>query len=146
MVPFDNNLSHYCNEKKIRFTRYADDITVSGDLDSDAMIEFVNTELKNFDLSLNESKIKVMGRNVRQIVTGLVVNDKIQVPKIYRNNIKQVIFFIKKLGLDAHLKNTQNKRSNYLRHLLGKINFVLQINPNDVRMKEYKNFVYTLFT
>jgi RNA-directed DNA polymerase len=36
------------------------------------------------------------------------------------------------------------KQANYLEHLMGRINFVLQINPKDTEFKEYKAFLFDL--
>lgn len=138
---FDETISTYCNNNDIRYTRYADDLTFSGTKESLNIIGFIQTELFTFDLVLNEEKSKIMERNQRQIVTGIVVNDKIQVPKDIRNFIRNEVHFLKKFGLKEHLIKTKNNKANYIEHLLGKINFVLHINPNDKRMQDYKSKV-----
>lgn len=145
MRGFDMAVSNYCNKQNIRYTRYADDITLSGDnIDPSILIDFVKENLEAIKLSLNEDKVKVMGKNVPQIVTGIIVNDKIQVPKEYRDKIRQEIYFIKKFGLANHLRNVNCDKVNYVYHLLGKINFALQINPKDLHMAEYKSYLHTL--
>ncbi|WP_379088847.1 reverse transcriptase family protein [Pedobacter sp. UC225_65] len=138
---FDSQVSKYAVSNNLRYTRYADDITLSGKMDINASIEYVNTELSKLSLKLNKEKVKVMGQNVRQEVTGIVVNDAIQAPKSYRDKIRQEIYFIKKFTLEGHLKNTKNTKSNYLRHLLGKVNFVLQLNDGDKEMVDYSDFL-----
>jgi RNA-directed DNA polymerase len=109
------------------------------------LIKIVDEQLKTLNLSLNKEKIKVMKRNQKQIITGILVNDVLQVPKKERQFIRQEIYYIQKFGLVDHLKKTKNKRSNYIPHLLGKINFVLFVNPKDKEMLRYKDYIQELF-
>ena len=60
-----------------------------------------------------------------------MVNDKLQAPRSYRREVRQSVYFINKYGLDSHIQHTQNDRANHLKHLLGKINHILFINPKD---------------
>ncbi len=85
-----------------------------------------------------------MTPNMRQIVTGLVVNDKPQVAFNKRNELRQAMYYIKKFGFDEHRVYKEIKQANYLEHLLGKINFVLQINPKDAEFMEYKTLLLDL--
>jgi len=135
---FDEIISTYCNKHDIRYTRYADDLTFSGAKENLNIIEFIQAELFHFELLLNKKKSKIMERNQRQIVTGIIVNEKIQVPKEVRNFIRNEVHFLTKFGLKEHLTKTKNHRGNYIEHLLGKINFVLYINPEDKKMQQYK--------
>ncbi|MFC3561195.1 reverse transcriptase family protein [Pedobacter jamesrossensis] len=143
---FDDVVAKYCKSFNIRFTRYADDMIFSGNFEVEMLIDFVRLELKNIGLILNEEKIKIMHPNNRQIVTGIVVNKVIQIPKQQRLAIKQEIFFIKKYGVSDHLVHTHNNKANYLRHLLGKINYAIAINPSDEKMKAYKQYLKQLLS
>ncbi|PWV44624.1 reverse transcriptase family protein [Chitinophaga sp. S165] len=142
---FDEIISKFCNQNDIRYTRYADDLTFSGQKDALDIVEFIRKTLQKFSLKLNKDKEKLMVRNQRQVVTGIVVNEKLQIPKAARNFIRNEIFFIKKFGLDSHLEKTDNKKSHYLEHLIGKINFALHINPNDLKMQSYKSIVLKIY-
>nr|WP_294875085.1 reverse transcriptase domain-containing protein [uncultured Pedobacter sp.] len=138
---FDDCVASYCIERNIRYTRYADDLSFSGD-DSDLNIEdFIQSELDKVDLKLNPDKSKLRKKGQRQMITGLVVNEKIQIPKFQRNHIRNEVHFLKRFGLENHLRHTDNKRGNYLLHLLGKINYALHINPTDKNMAGYKAIV-----
>ena len=147
MMDFDKTLSKYCLERKIRYTRYADDLTFSGDFDYKSLFNFVKHRLKLMELDINDKKTKILKRSSSQIVTGIVLNEKIQVPKDYRRKIRLEIHYIKKYGLHQHLKKTQNKIStdNYLESLIGKVNYCLFINSNDLAMLEYKDYLHSLF-
>ena len=82
-----------------------------------------------------------MEKNSRQTVTGIVVNEKAQVVFHKRNKLRQDLFYIKKYGIDDHIKHQKIKQNNYLEHLLGKINFILYINPTDKEFIDYKSYL-----
>lgn len=144
MKEFDENVARYCLERKIRFTRYADDMTFSGDFNEIEIIKFVRKECKKIGMNLNDEKTHVRKQGQQQRVTGIVVNEKIQVPLSLRREIRQNMYYIEKYGLDSHLKYINENRRNYLQHLLGQIEFALFINPKDSKMKEYKDFLLNL--
>jgi len=50
------------------------------------------------------------------------------------------MYYIKLFGFENHKKHSKIKKANYLEHLLGKINFIVQINPLDNEFIEYKNY------
>lgn len=137
MVKFDYKISKYCIENKIRYTRYADDLTFSGDFSIAKLLNLLDYELTLLGLKRNDKKFKVMRKGTSQKVTGIVVNEKIQLPREYRMKIRQEIYYITKYGLDNHLSHIKESRIHYLEHLLGKINYALFVNPNDEKMQEY---------
>lgn len=146
MIKFDESVAEFCVKEGIRYTRYADDLTFSFPIKQniEEVIRFVNSELEKIDLTLNRDKSKIMTSDSRQIVTGIVVNEKIQLPRYKRKQIRQEMHFITKFGLAEHLKATNNNKANYLAHLQGKINHALRINPNDKEMTEYKKVLHLL--
>lgn len=57
MKKFDHSVSDFCKNNAIRYTRYADDMTFSGDFDEINVIRFVRNELKNkFKAKQSENK------------------------------------------------------------------------------------------
>ena len=141
---FDNEIAKYCNSQKpkIRYTRYADDLTFSGnEFDENELIKCIKEELAKESLKLNESKTKVMLSGQRQVVTGLVVNQKIQVPKVKRKELRQAIYFIQKFGLKDHLRKINCQKDNYLKHLLGIAHFILFVTPDNQEIQGYKKTI-----
>ena len=138
MRHFDEQISAYCMERKIRYTRYADDLTFSGDFDVAALLYRIDGELKYLHLRRNPQKLRVMRGGNRQKTTGIVVNEKQQLPREYRMKIRQKIHYIQKFGLDDHLAHIGETRAHYLQHLMGKIEYALFINPKDEKMKAYR--------
>jgi RNA-directed DNA polymerase len=144
LIGFDEVISNYCKDHNIRYTRYADDLAFSGKFEEERLIELVSNELKKLSLVLNLEKIKIMERNTMQIITGIVVNDIVQIPKNDRNDIRKQVHYIVKFGLEDHLQRTKNTKANYVKHLLGKINYAVYINPKDKEMIGYKSIIQNL--
>lgn len=138
---FDCNIDAYCKDKNINYTRYSDDMTFSGDFDIRKLIKFVNELLYKEGFRLNKSKIKVVLNTTRQQVTGIVVNEKLNLSKNYKRKIRQEVYYVLKYGVKSHIKkrNINLSCNRYLSVLLGKINYVLTVNPNDKEFINYKN-------
>ena len=143
---FDNTIGSYCESQNIAYTRYCDDMTFSGGFNYHQVIKLVRQELSKLGLTLNNDKIRVITRKNRQVVTGIVVNEKLQVNSNYRKKIRQEIYYISKYGLYSHLKKSREviSKEKYLNVLLGKINFVLQINKNDKEFIKYQKYIINL--
>ncbi|MGX7200601.1 reverse transcriptase family protein [Enterococcus nangangensis] len=140
---FDRAISSYCLERKIRYTRYADDLTFSGNFDSKSLINIVSFKLKSLGLSLNKEKTRLLKQNQSQMVTGIVVNEKIQVSQKYRKKIRLEMYYIKKYGLYSHMSKSciKGDGKNYLKSLKGRIDYCLFINQKDLEMKKYSESV-----
>lgn len=147
MKEFDEEIGEYCKNLNISYTRYSDDMTFSGDFVPSDIIKKVRTMLYRLGIKLNNKKICVIKYGNRQNVTGINVNKKIQVPIDYRKKIRQEIYFIKKYGLESHLQHIKysNTKIIYLNSLIGKINYVLQINSSDKEFLKYKEYLKELY-
>lgn len=146
MKEFDIEMGNICKEKNISYTRYCDDMTFSGDFDVSEIISIVRKKLFKLGMDLNNEKIHVIKNNQKQVVTGIVVNEKLQIEKSYRKKIRQEIYYIKKFGIKSHLKKDSVKNEDkYLRSLYGKVLYVLQINKNDKEFILYKNYLKKIF-
>lgn len=145
----DQKIFHYCRRRNIQYTRYADDLVFSGnDLISQHLISYVKMLLTSKKLALNEKKTKVMGRGMRQSVTGVVVNEKLQVSREYRDKIRQEVYYCLKFGETSHWEYIREELPKwivspqlYLKHLLGKVNFVLQVNSKDEVFLGYREML-----
>ena len=132
----DIQISDYCKSNKIRFTRYADDLTFSGDFDEGELHRFVKAIIETNGFTINNEKTRMMLASEKQIVTGILVNDTPQLDKVTRRKIRQEHFFITKHGLKSHMQMSGNNNPNYLNTLLGKISFGLYLNPKDDELRK----------
>lgn len=143
----DQKIFLYCQKRKIRYTRYADDMIFSGnDVNVSGLITYVKMLLNLKRLKLNDEKTKVMRRGCSQRVTGIVVNKVMQVPKPYRDRVRQEVYYCIKYGFVEHMKRIPLPEwiktvTLYKHHLLGKINYILQINPKDEEFIKYSMWV-----
>lgn len=127
----DAEISAYCKDRGLRYTRYADDMSFSGDLRVGEIISFIRKTLHKKQLKLNEEKTRLMKPHERQEVTGIVVNRILQAPRPLRRQLRQEVHYIERFGLDAHLARINEMRSSYINHLKGIANFIIYVNPYD---------------
>mgnify|MGYP003670951520 CR=1 FL=1 len=63
-------ISDYCIQRKIRYTRYADDLSFSGDFDEKELFDKVNGIIEKMNFKINTAKTKLMMPGNRQTVTS----------------------------------------------------------------------------
>ena len=150
MKPFDEHIGAWCEERGICYTRYCDDMTFSGDFDAGAVKRKVKHFLETLGYELNDEKTRVMSKHQRQVVTGIVVNRKPQVTREYRHNLRKELYYCRKYGAEEHLTRIRDQRflpfgeaglARYRMSLRGRIQFVLQINPEDPFFLEQKRWI-----
>jgi len=90
----DSRLAGFAMQIGGDYTRYADDITISLDEDDKfkvtQVLSFVRMILLEFGYRPNKQKTRVMRRHQQQRITGLVVNQKIQLPRQTRKWLRAV--------------------------------------------------------
>ena len=144
MINLDTEISQYTTKSNIRYTRYADDLTFSGDFNTHTLIRDISDMVYADGFTINPDKTRVARKNARQEVTGIVVNSHMQISKEKRKQIRQEVYYINKYGIESHLSYREENRANYLNHPLGRINFALFVNPKDEEMKKYFNMICML--
>lgn len=150
MKSFDEYMEKWCKDKEISYTRYCDDMTFSGDFNPGQVIRKVSSLLDAMGFELNEAKTRILYRNTRQAVTGIVVNEKVQVSKDYRRKLRQEVFYCLKYGVKSHMEKSGigegTTESQYLLSILGKIQYILLVNPEDQWFREAREKLGQLFT
>lgn len=127
----DRRLGGLARKLGLRYTRYADDLTFSGDVSVGRLIPVVRAILQQDGFELNESKNRAMQRHESQEVTGVIVNQRLRAPRALRRLLRQQIHYINAFGLGAHLGRTHEKRARYPYHLMGIATFILHLDPSD---------------
>lgn len=143
LYEFDEQMGQWCRELGIAYTRYCDDMTFSGDFDPAEVIRFVRLELKKLGFLLNEQKTKVQRPGQQQAVTGIVVNEKLSISADYRRKLRQDLYYCRKFGIQEHQQKIglEIPADTYRMRLLGKVNYVLQVHPDDRDMHEAKKWL-----
>lgn len=112
---------------KLNYTRYADDLTFSTndknflDLQSE-FYEEVSRVIISAGFKINENKKRLQLRDSRQVVTGLVVNKKINVNRIYYKETRAMAHQLYKHG-----KFEINGEPATLNQLEGRFSFINQL-------------------
>lgn len=140
MKSFDDYMGQWCEKQQIRYTRYCDDMTYSGSFDAVRVRNKARSFLEELGFTLNDKKTRILTKHVRQSVTGIVVNHHPQVSRAYRMKLRQEIYYCRKFGVKSHLEQKKDNIylpggeegiQRYLQSLLGKVNYILQVNPAD---------------
>ena len=106
LYKFDQWLSDKCSRKGLSYTRYADDVTISGDYIPKGLVSEIRKRLFSMGYRLAEHKIHINGQHRRQVVTGLVVNQKVQLPRALRKWIRAVLHSGATQGLETMLERS----------------------------------------
>ena len=143
----DVRLEKLAQKFGVTYTRYADDITFSGDKNiiNDKFLEYIINIIEDCGFTINDKKTRFANKGSRQEVTGLIVNNnEVNVPSKYIKEIRQELYYINKFGIKEHRKRKGFKNKYYREHLLGKILYVNAINPKKGMelLKEYNKVVW----
>lgn len=127
----DRRIEGLCNKFEVSYTRYADDITLSGSVEVIKYIETVKKIIQEEGFIINENKVKIQHKFYRQEVTGLVVNKTVKVKKEFKRKLRQHIYYCKKYGVYQHLKhNNLESKSFYKEYLYGHAYFIKMVEPD----------------
>lgn len=81
----DEQLMLFAKENDLTYTRYADDLTFSTNSNNiEEFIDEIECIINEFGYTLNKNKTHIMKDNYRKMVTGLVVNETVKVPKKFK--------------------------------------------------------------
>lgn len=119
-------------EKDITYTRYADDLCFSSDVDSlKELGTYIEQILRNNQFQINNHKTRLMGMDTPKIFMGLNITSTIKIRSEYKRELRKEIYFCKKYGIESHLDKTKkNGRSNFIQYLYGKAYYVSMIEPS----------------
>lgn len=91
LLSFDEMMLIDCRVHGLAYSRYADDITVSG-ADRNAITDMIDVARQRlavrYGLMLNKKKTRISSRHGQQKVTGVVVNEKLLPPRTFRRQVR----------------------------------------------------------
>jgi retron-type reverse transcriptase len=124
----DERLSAYCASYGWTYTRYCDDITISGNGEFTAQ-EDVFAIIQSEGFSINTNKVRLATKRSRQMVTGLVVNRFTNMTRVQRRKLRAMFH---QASVDpAVYKCLRNK-------LQGCIGLLEMVRPDDPALPKYK--------
>ena len=140
----DNRLLKIAKKYKLDYTRYADDLTFSTNKKDfieiyEDFIEELKKEIEHSGFTINDKKTRLLYRNSSQIVTGLVVNKKINVHQEYYRKTKAMahaLYFKGMFSIDG--------KPGTLNQLEGRFSFINQLQWHNNKIDGQKHTLGTL--
>lgn len=106
------------------YTRYADDLTFSGDKNVSQMIGVTRGVLNKINLELDPKKTNIFRRGRRQLCTGLVVNEKVSLPRKVRRRLRAAVH-----AFEADKGVTWSNEVMTASSLRGRLEFFRMVSP-----------------
>jgi retron-type reverse transcriptase len=126
----DKRLSGLAAKLGLSYTRYADDLTFSGNDELKERVGYVMARVRHIagecGFSVNEKKSRVLRRNTAQRVTGLVVNDR---PGVSRREVRRLRAILHRARTEGLAKQNRENHPDFRAWLLGKIAYVSMARP-----------------
>jgi RNA-directed DNA polymerase len=149
----DAQLLRLARRTRCQYTRYADDISFSTyahvfpssvanvTYHDGSMVASVSDLLRGIieqnGFEVNDDKVRIQSRATRQQVTGLVVNEKLNVRRSYIKNVRAMLNALEKHGYDAEAmyqckyvktsRRSNREAGTLVDHLKGKIEYIKQV-------------------
>lgn len=142
----DKNLLAFAKDSRCIYTRYADDITFSsyqpmtalfegpvppsGHFAPDLLVPALRDTFTTNGFTINPDKAHYADRHSRRMVTGLKVNELVNVDRRYVRNIRAALYSVETLGEKAaqkKFKREHSGKSDLCAHLKGKISWLRYI-------------------
>lgn len=140
----DIKLMRYAKHTGGIYTRYADDITFSYPtigqarrcIDSDNRItRELDDILLEEGFNLNARKSRLMTRRGRQLVTGIIINEKLNVKRSYIKELRDLLYILNKYGLFAAQSAFNRKHlgtsKNVIKTIEGRLLHIRRIRGDD---------------
>lgn len=133
----DARLSGLSRKLGLRYTRYADDLTFSGDGISPSFVELVRGIVDDEGFCIRDDKTRLCRSKGRRVVTGLsVAGEILRVPRAYKRKLRQEVHFVRKYGFFSHVAKRRIRNPFYLDSILGKLMFWSYIEPADTFVRQ----------
>jgi RNA-directed DNA polymerase len=119
----DRRLEGLAGKHEFAYTRYADDLTFSGD-DYDSALRILDAAQRIIgeeDFQVNPEKTRLQRRKGRQVVTGLVVNDQVSTPRQLRKLLRAILHNAELHGLESQNRAQHPDFYSYLAGLIGHV-------------------------
>lgn len=140
MINFDAEMLYFCELNNFKYTRYADDIVLSGSKELINHKGKIRSIFIDNGLVINHKKTRVYdGAQQVRFITGLIINDgTVRLPKSMRRKIRAESHALMKAipylrsGAKVEFEKLENDFLNdplAIEKLLGKLNYWLQIEP-----------------
>lgn len=126
----DRRMSAMASKLDWKYTRYADDLTWSTTGAVTPSVGYVLARMRHIvddeGFELNHAKTRVQRPSQQQSVTGVVVNDRLSVPRPAIRQIRAILHNAKRTGLAAQ---NRDEHPHFRDWLVGMIGWIQMVNP-----------------
>ncbi|MGE3819477.1 MAG: reverse transcriptase family protein, partial [Isosphaeraceae bacterium] len=124
----DRRLDGLARRHHFTYTRYADDLTFSGDnvRAVGRLLRSARSIVQAEGLTEHPRKTRVMRRSGRQEVTGLTVNDRPTVPRSQLRQLRAILHNSARFGLESQ---NRDGRANFAAYLRGRVEYACMVDP-----------------
>lgn len=134
----DSRMVQLAKNYRLNYSRYADDISFSTNMKSDfeEILNIIEMTIKDLGFSINKDKTRLLDKHSKQLVTGLITNEKVNIQKDYYRKTRAM--------LHNHIKyqnafDNSSGHSVTINQILGRLSFILYILKRDENAKQDKN-------
>jgi hypothetical protein len=135
-IKLDKELNELSVKNNLVYTRYSDDLTFSSkSKPSHIIINSIVSAIARHGYEINYKKYNLKSKNERQEVTGLVVNQKLNVKREYYKLLEAVLYNLKKdyeINSEKYIQTYSHQYHKYLK------------NRTHTKQKKYGYFNYQL--
>jgi hypothetical protein len=129
----DLRLSKLANKFGVNYSRYADDITISGNIGDLPGIGIIRKIIEDEGFIINWNKVGKYRTGQKQMVTGLLIDKEVRIPKKFKKDIYRHLYFCKKYGVSSHFQRVSPDKGYRREWILGKILFIHSIEPDEAK-------------
>lgn len=122
----DNEFVKYCARWNFKYSRYADDITISGSYNLPIHKTKLVKIIENAGFTVNSDKTRMFSKGSSQKVTGLVVNDKVSIGRKRKKKIRAIVHNILKNGPE---KENRKNDPFFKEKLFGHLGHAFSVEP-----------------
>lgn len=130
----DQKLAALAAEYGLAYSRYADDLTFSGDgFTKEQVLPAIKQIVRSEKLELNHQKTRFLDGHQRKIITGISISsgEKMTIPKARKREIRKNVHFILTKGLADHQRRIGSHDPAYLKRLIGTLCYWRSIEPDN---------------
>ncbi|MDI3485562.1 MAG: RNA-directed polymerase [Methanolobus sp.] len=129
-LKLDNRIARYCSRRSFSYSRYADDITISGSYKLPKHKEKITKIIEYSGFSVNEDKTRVFSQGSQQKVTGLIVNHKVSIGRTKKKNLRAIVHNI---SLNGPVAENRDNDPFFKERLFGHLGYANAVEPDFAR-------------
>lgn len=147
MLPYDKKLKALQKRYKVKITRYSDDIAIStknyDGFKIKDLLDDVREILRYAGLNINKQKTKVRRRYHRMKVTGIIVNQKTNIPRENWRNFRACLHNLQQDQQELQAGESLDISTTDFQKMRGYIEWVRTINPTrgNKFLKQYEQIL-----